>query len=159
MKSIILFGSALVLILRNSALASASLEDTCKKVQAEDPDANYEFCVTSLQVVPESRTANLSQLTIITTQLSIKNYTHALDVIAQLLKNHSLSHLQREVLETCQEEYNLGWTPTNKQSKMSKLVISSALCLASLLLLSRLSTARTRLARARRHLCYLERMI
>ncbi|XP_020083427.1 putative invertase inhibitor [Ananas comosus] len=108
MKSIILFASALVLILRNSAFASASLEDTCKKVQASDPNDKYEFCITSLQVVPESRTANLSQLTIIATQLSIKNYTHTLGVIAQLLKNHSLSHWQKEALETCQESYNSG---------------------------------------------------
>ncbi|OAY79808.1 putative invertase inhibitor [Ananas comosus] len=115
MKSIILFASALVLILGNSAFTSGSLEDTCKKVQAGDPDSKYEFCVTSLQVVPESRTANLSQLTIITTQLSIKNFTHALGVIAQLLKNHSLSHLQREVLETCQEVYNYG-VDANKQA-------------------------------------------
>lgn len=99
----VLFVSALVLFLQNS---SASLDEGCKRLHAVNRNESYEFCVTSLQVDPDSRTANLSQLTLIASKLTKKNYTHTFGVIQQLLGNQSLSHSQREALGACNETYS-----------------------------------------------------
>nr|CAD1825488.1 unnamed protein product [Ananas comosus var. bracteatus] len=82
------------------------LDEGCKRLHAVNRNESYEFCVTSLQVDPDSRTANLSQLTLIASKLTKKNYTHTFGVIQQLLGNQSLSHSQREALGACNETYS-----------------------------------------------------
>ncbi|XP_020080668.1 putative invertase inhibitor [Ananas comosus] len=108
MKTILLIVSALALFLQNSWFSSASLEENCRRIHELDPYQSYDFCVTSFQVVSESHTANLSQLGIIASELTIKNYTHTLVVVQQLLKNQSLSHWQRAALNDCNETYSSG---------------------------------------------------
>nr|CAD1825486.1 unnamed protein product [Ananas comosus var. bracteatus] len=108
MKSILLIISALVFFLQNLSFSSASLEENCRRIHEFNPERSYDFCVTSLQVVPESPTANLSQLDVIASELMIKNYTHTLGVVQRLLKNQSLSHWQREALRVCNETYSSG---------------------------------------------------
>nr|CAD1825485.1 unnamed protein product [Ananas comosus var. bracteatus] len=141
MKTIHLIVSALAIFLQNWSLSSASLEENCRRIHELDPYGSYDFCVTSLQVVPESHTANLSQLAVIASELTIKNYTHTLGVVQQLLKNQSLSHWQREALRVCNETYtseigdaNLAITKiksgdfSNAQSKLGDVVLASDTC-------------------------------
>nr|CAD1825479.1 unnamed protein product [Ananas comosus var. bracteatus] len=144
MKTIHLIVSALAIFLQNWSLSSASLEENCKRIHELDPYRSYDFCVTSLQVVPESHTANLSQLAVIASELTIKNYTYTLDVVQQLLKNQSLSHWQREALRVCNEIYtseigdvNLAITEiksddfSSAQSNLSAAAIASDTCESS----------------------------
>ncbi|KAJ0111508.1 hypothetical protein Patl1_00040 [Pistacia atlantica] len=51
------------------------VHQTCKKCAQNDPNLNYNFCVTSLEAVPSSHCANLRQLDAISTlQQAIKDY-------------------------------------------------------------------------------------
>ena len=58
MKLFLYLTAALLLLLSLSSI-EASLEEICKKVDQAPSSVDYNFCMTSLQVAPESHTADV----------------------------------------------------------------------------------------------------
>ncbi|XP_072977039.1 cell wall / vacuolar inhibitor of fructosidase 2-like [Typha angustifolia] len=85
---------------------TASLEETCKN--ATRSKEFYEFCITSLQVVPESRTADIKGLASIAADLTMTNYTHTIAKVQGLQKKGGLSNSITMALSTCSDAYGVA---------------------------------------------------
>ncbi|KAJ3670338.1 hypothetical protein LUZ60_010662 [Juncus effusus] len=81
-----------------------SLEETCKKVT--NSASGYEFCVTSLQVVPGSQTANVYNLTVIVTELVKTNLTYAYTKYQELSKQSGWTNDTLKSFHVCLEVYS-----------------------------------------------------
>ncbi|XP_008804885.2 pectinesterase inhibitor 12-like [Phoenix dactylifera] len=99
MKAFALLSTLLLLL----PFSIASLEETCRNVTGSEE--GYNLCVTSLQVVPGSRTADTKGLAVIATQLLEANYTHNLDKAKELLKDEGLSPSITKALGVCSNVY------------------------------------------------------
>ncbi|CAB4269383.1 unnamed protein product [Prunus armeniaca] len=94
------------------------IPETCKKCVQHDPNLSYKFCVTSLQAAPNSSSADVRQLGIISLNLIRQNMTSTRQYIKHLLKNKKLEKLLRVYLEVCLELYSDA-TPDIKQALRS----------------------------------------
>ncbi|KAJ3670340.1 hypothetical protein LUZ60_010664 [Juncus effusus] len=81
-----------------------SLEETCKKVT--NSASGYEFCVTSLQVVPGSQTANVYNLTVMVTELVKTNLTYAYTKYQELSKQSGWTNDTLKSFHVCLEVYS-----------------------------------------------------
>ncbi|VVA29106.1 PREDICTED: putative [Prunus dulcis] len=82
------------------------IPETCKKCVQDDPNLSYKFCVTSLQAAPNSSSADVRQLGIISMNLIRQNMTSTRQYIKQLMKNRKLDKFLRAYLEVCLELYS-----------------------------------------------------
>ncbi|KAF3445630.1 hypothetical protein FNV43_RR10806 [Rhamnella rubrinervis] len=84
------------------------IHETCRKFSRNDPNINYNFCITSLQASPESRCAsNLRRLGSITINLIKRNVTATNHFIKDLLiaQNKTMGPYQKACLIDCLELY------------------------------------------------------
>lgn len=82
----------------------ATLDQTCRRVTQAD-QWNYNFCITSLQVVPGSRTADDRGVAVIAAQLLQANYTSIVDKAKKLLNDKGLSPSMTKALGGCLNVY------------------------------------------------------
>ncbi|KAL6008280.1 hypothetical protein ACLOJK_033786 [Asimina triloba] len=81
------------------------IQETCNKSASIDPLLSYDFCVASLEAVPESYTADLNGLGIISLKLALLNATHAEHRVVELQAGKQDLFTKR-CLETCPELYS-----------------------------------------------------
>ncbi|MQL76935.1 hypothetical protein Taro_009346 [Colocasia esculenta] len=86
-----------------ATLASASVEELCKKAAATDDKIKPDFCIKSLTAVPGSTTADDRGLGAIAGNLASQKAKTTLPKIAQLLQNAGSP--QKDPLEDCRELY------------------------------------------------------
>jgi pectinesterase inhibitor-like protein len=108
------FAFLLLFLLFFTITATNLISDTCKKCAQNDRTLSYKFCVTSLQAAPNSSSANLRQLGLISMKLVQHNVTNTKHFIKQLLKNKNLDKFVRVRLDDCLELYTDA-VPTIKQ--------------------------------------------
>lgn len=94
---------SLLLLPESICMAEDILEETCRK--ATSTTGNYNFCLTSLQTVPESRSGDTKSIAVIATNLTVTNYTHNLAKISELLSRRDQV---KQALGTCLAAYNVG---------------------------------------------------
>ncbi|XP_031277620.1 putative invertase inhibitor [Pistacia vera] len=82
------------------------VHQTCKKCAQNDPNLNYNFCVTSLEAVPSSHCADLRQLGMISINLTRRNVTNTRSYINELLKNKKSDPFMSSCLTDCYELYS-----------------------------------------------------
>lgn len=102
-------------LLFSTITATNLISETCKKCAKNDANLSYKFCVTSLQAAPNSSSANLRQLGLISMKLVQHNVTDTKHFIKQLLKNKNLDKFVRVYLDDCLELYTDA-VPTIKQA-------------------------------------------
>ncbi|OUZ99185.1 Pectinesterase inhibitor domain [Macleaya cordata] len=83
------------------------ISDTCQKAAASDPNLKYDFCVSSLQANPKSKTADLLGLGVISMELSSSNATYISSYIGKLLKDgQGVDPKAKKYLQDCLELYS-----------------------------------------------------
>ncbi|XVE57510.1 hypothetical protein DITRI_Ditri04bG0096400 [Diplodiscus trichospermus] len=83
------------------------IRDSCNKAAKDDPNINFDFCVTSLQQNPKSKTTTSTQeLVPISIEIATSNATSISSVISKLLKNKQLGKFTRSCLEACSQLYS-----------------------------------------------------
>ncbi|OVA02474.1 Pectinesterase inhibitor domain [Macleaya cordata] len=107
MKQIFSFSFLCLFLLHHLIFASASIKETCKKCAEKSPVLNYDFCVTSLQAVPESKTSNAQGLGIISLELAQTNATDTISFIQKLLKYKDFKDTYtKQCLKDCLDLYS-----------------------------------------------------
>lgn len=81
------------------------IKETCKKAALSDPNLSYNFCVTSLQAVPASHSANLQKLGAISANLALINSTNTTKRLNDLLKRGPDKYTKERLLQ-CKEVYS-----------------------------------------------------
>ncbi|KAL5724307.1 hypothetical protein ACHQM5_007584 [Ranunculus cassubicifolius] len=82
-----------------------NLNKTCAKIVQGDPyNVKFDFCVTSLQVVPENHRTSLRELGNVSLNLTKSNASHTLGYINNLLKRNMKPDM-KSCLTSCQELY------------------------------------------------------
>ncbi|MCL7044512.1 hypothetical protein MKW94_005450 [Papaver nudicaule] len=90
----------------NAVADNDIVEETCKICAQRSPLLNYDFCVTSLEAVPDSKTAaGFYGLGIISLELAQNNATDTISVIKEQLKNKDLDAYTFLCLKDCLELY------------------------------------------------------
>ncbi|KAK3429960.1 hypothetical protein EUGRSUZ_E01452, partial [Eucalyptus grandis] len=87
--------------------ANDIVQDTCKKIAANDPELNIDFCVKSLGSDPESHKVDLEGLGLIGVKLLQANYTGTIEYIKQLQKQ-KLEPSLLKALSFCLDVYTSG---------------------------------------------------
>lgn len=109
-RTVSVFSLALSLFLlllphQNTAIAVDLIHETCKSCAEMSPFLSYDFCVTSLQPIPQSHTSNLQELAVISLKLAMVNATGMIWSIQKLLKSEASDPYAMECLEDCLELY------------------------------------------------------
>ncbi|ONK80816.1 uncharacterized protein A4U43_C01F22080 [Asparagus officinalis] len=85
----------------------ATLEATCKQVTSPPVHGfDFDFCKTSLQVVPGSEKADTLGLSLIAASLALANFMHNQAKATELLRDKNLSKPTRNILTDCQRFYS-----------------------------------------------------
>ncbi|KAF8412509.1 hypothetical protein HHK36_000477 [Tetracentron sinense] len=82
------------------------IQETCEICADRSPILSYNFCVTSLQAVHQSHTANVQGLGIIALELALDNATDTVSSIEKLLKKETFDPYAMLCLEDCLELYS-----------------------------------------------------
>ncbi|XP_020266168.1 putative invertase inhibitor [Asparagus officinalis] len=103
------FPSVFVALLLLSLFSvDATLEETCKELAKPGYDINFDFCMTTLQVVPGSDKADNLGLTIIAANLTYINFTHNQAKAEELINDKNVSEEDKKSLAVCHELYDMG---------------------------------------------------
>ncbi|KAL2478051.1 Plant invertase/pectin methylesterase inhibitor superfamily protein [Forsythia ovata] len=94
------------LIASQSALAQNSIYKTCKTFAQNDPNVNYNFCTTSLQLYPASQNATLQEIGKISIRLIQYNMTDTRFYIKNLIKNKKWDSYTKQCLSDCFELFS-----------------------------------------------------
>ncbi|RZC94277.1 hypothetical protein C5167_044870 [Papaver somniferum] len=78
----------------------------CKSESIVDPSLNYDFCVSSLEANPLSKTSDIFGLAVISMDLSLKNATYIHTYIEGILKDVKQEPTARMCLKDCMEFYS-----------------------------------------------------
>ncbi|PIA61577.1 hypothetical protein AQUCO_00300830v1 [Aquilegia coerulea] len=130
-----LLGLALVSLLE--FISCDTLTDTCKKLSDSDPkNLSTEFCVTTLQVNPDSMTADLHGLGVISLNLAIANATYVKSQFQKVLDEQKKPGGNIELSKSCEvcvEAYSLGLSSLNDavSSFESKLYYDSNIAMSA----------------------------
>ncbi|KAJ3670339.1 hypothetical protein LUZ60_010663 [Juncus effusus] len=95
------------LLLGSSTFIHASqnyVEETCKNVTTSKK--YYEFCLTSLQVVPGSQTADVYNLTVMLAELTKTNFTYAYTKYLEVSKQDGWSNTTLSSFHVCLDIYS-----------------------------------------------------
>ncbi|ONK68145.1 uncharacterized protein A4U43_C05F7910 [Asparagus officinalis] len=103
------FPSVLVALLLLSLFSvNATLEETCKELAKPEHEINFDFCMTTLQVVPGSDKADDLGLTIIAANLTYINFTHNQAKAEELINDKNVSEEDKKSLAVCHDVYDMG---------------------------------------------------
>ncbi|XP_068649222.1 putative invertase inhibitor [Aristolochia californica] len=83
------------------------IEKVCKRVVKYNNLINYDFCLNSLQAIPESYKVEISGLLEITTHLALQNLTDTSNVIRKL-NGITCDDLLKGQLLVCETQYNMA---------------------------------------------------
>ncbi|XP_010274599.1 PREDICTED: putative invertase inhibitor [Nelumbo nucifera] len=89
----------------NNVFVSNIIDRACRTCAERSPHLSYNFCVTSLQSVPESSSADLQGLGVIAVQLAQENATSTIAKIKTLLENEDDQRTMAS-LNDCLELYS-----------------------------------------------------
>ncbi|XP_078172792.1 putative invertase inhibitor [Carex rostrata] len=106
---------------------------TCKNVTTKQE--SYDFCVTSLQAVPKSRSADNYELAVIGLQLCLGNHTYNLAKAKKLQEQPpSGSNWTKQSIDVCVEVYGSSLVDLNKaiENAQKKLPFSMDIATASI---------------------------
>ncbi|KAI3882978.1 hypothetical protein MKX03_028711 [Papaver bracteatum] len=78
----------------------------CKNQSIIDPSLNYDFCVSSLEANPLSKTSDIFGLAVISMELTSNNATYIHTYIEGILKDGKQEPRARMCLEDCMEFYS-----------------------------------------------------
>ncbi|PIA61576.1 hypothetical protein AQUCO_00300829v1 [Aquilegia coerulea] len=101
----------LALVFQLECVSCDTLTDTCKKISDADPTLSTEFCVTTLQVNPESKTADLHGLGAISLNLAMANATCMKSQFQKIIDEQKQPGGNIELSKSCAvcvEVYSLG---------------------------------------------------
>ncbi|XP_010052753.2 putative invertase inhibitor [Eucalyptus grandis] len=90
------------------------IHETCKKCAQADPNVSYKFCVASLESNPNSLSADLHGLGLISIKLLRHNMTHTRSYTKKLLKSKKMDPFIKACLQDCLELYSDA-VPTLKE--------------------------------------------
>ncbi|EEF35893.1 Pectinesterase inhibitor, putative [Ricinus communis] len=96
----------LLLFTFHAIIATNLIQETCNKCAINDPNISYDFCLTSLRASPGSHCASLSELGMISINLTRHNVTDTRRYIKGLLKNKRLDPDARACLNDCLHLYS-----------------------------------------------------
>ncbi|XP_043692268.1 putative invertase inhibitor [Telopea speciosissima] len=82
------------------------IQETCQMSAERSPVLSYDFCVSSLQVIPLSYTASLPELAVISVKLALVNATATLWKTQKLLEIEASDPKIMACLKDCQELYS-----------------------------------------------------
>ncbi|XP_042505547.1 putative invertase inhibitor [Macadamia integrifolia] len=88
-----------------SIAAADLIYETCQKCAERSPILSY-LCVSSVQAIPPSHTASLSELAVISVKLALVNATATLWSIQKLLENEASDSNLMGSLKDCRELYS-----------------------------------------------------
>ncbi|KAE8713781.1 Regulator of nonsense transcripts 1 [Hibiscus syriacus] len=89
------------------SVRSDVLNDSCSQAAKGDPNINFDFCVSSLQVDPKAKSAtSVADLVDVAIDTAMSNATSIGSIISKLLSNKSLEQYARTCLEDCSELYS-----------------------------------------------------
>ncbi|KAI3860817.1 hypothetical protein MKX03_034838 [Papaver bracteatum] len=78
----------------------------CKNQSTIDPYLNYDFCVSSLEANPHSKTSDIFELAVISMELCSKNATYIRTYIEGILNDGKAEPRAKMYLENCMEFYS-----------------------------------------------------
>ncbi|XP_068636189.1 putative invertase inhibitor [Aristolochia californica] len=88
----------------------------CQRATRANPAIKLDFCVTSLQSVPESYTTEIPGLLKITTDLALNNASRTSDLIKKM-NSVACEDLTKEQLNTCLNAYNTAISVLQESSQ------------------------------------------
>ncbi|KAI3955888.1 hypothetical protein MKW98_006248 [Papaver atlanticum] len=93
------------------------VSDICKGQSMADPRINYDFCVSSLEANPLSKTSDISGLAVISMDLCLKNATYIDTYIDSILKDGKAEPRILRNLKDCMEYYSTASENVQKAMK------------------------------------------
>ncbi|CAK9328553.1 unnamed protein product [Citrullus colocynthis] len=79
---------------------------TCKKCENNDPNIDYNFCISSFHAHPGSDTADLRKLGAISLSLIQKYVSNSFEYVEKLLQNKEIDSYKKLCLNDCLEVYS-----------------------------------------------------
>lgn len=95
----------LLLFVSFSHFNNASVPDACKAAASSSPNVNHNFCLTSLQAVPNSASADSTELAKIATKLALESANNSKAKIKKLLADAAHDAINPQ-LSTCRSLYS-----------------------------------------------------
>ncbi|MCL7050208.1 hypothetical protein MKW94_006627 [Papaver nudicaule] len=96
------------------------IDNLCKSISSHDPHMHYEFCVSSLEANPLSKSSDIFGLAVISMELCKNNATYIPTYIDSILKDGKVEPEARVCLGNCIEFYSMALDDVEEGMKSFK---------------------------------------